>query len=70
MSPSMLSFTDERSTWYVRDYSVGHCRCSVVLWLLGWLAFHIGGTFIHILIVVAIIVLLYNLFVGRRRRSL
>jgi Family of unknown function (DUF5670) len=42
----------------------------VVLWLLGWLAFHIGGTFIHILIVVAIIVLLYNLFVGRRRRSL
>ena len=42
----------------------------VVLWLLGWLAFHIGGTFIHILIVVAVIVLLYNLFVGRRRRSL
>jgi uncharacterized membrane protein YfcA len=41
----------------------------VVLWLLGWLAFHIGGTFIHILIVVAVIVLLYNLFVGRRRRS-
>jgi Family of unknown function (DUF5670) len=42
----------------------------VVIWLLGWLAFHIGGTFIHILIVVAVIVLLYNLFVGRRRRSL
>jgi Family of unknown function (DUF5670) len=41
----------------------------VVLWLLGWLAFHIGGTFIHILIVVAVIVLLYNLFVGRRGRS-
>lgn len=42
----------------------------VVLWLLGWLAFHIGGTFIHILIVVAVIVLLYNLFVGRRGRRL
>jgi hypothetical protein len=41
----------------------------VVIWLLGWLAFH-AGTFIHILIVVAVIVLLYNLFVGRRRRSL
>lgn len=41
-----------------------------VLWLLGWLAFHIGGGFIHILIVVAVIVLLYNLFVGRRGRSL
>ena len=41
----------------------------VVLWLLSWLAFHIGGGFIHILIVVAIIVLLYNLFVGRRSHS-
>ena len=42
----------------------------VVLWLLGWLAFHIGGGFIHLLIVVAVIVLLYNLFVGRRGRRL
>jgi uncharacterized membrane protein YfcA len=42
----------------------------VVIWLLGWLAFHITSPFIHILIVVAVIVLLYNLFVGRRRRSL
>ncbi len=42
----------------------------VVLWLLGWLAFHVGGGLIHILIVVAIIVLLYNLFVGRRGRRL
>ena len=41
----------------------------VVLWLLGLLAFHIGGGFIHLLIVVAVIVLLYNLFVGRRNRS-
>ena len=38
----------------------------VILWLLGWLAFHIGGGLIHILIVIAVIVLLYNLFVGRR----
>jgi hypothetical protein len=42
----------------------------VVLWLLGWLAFHVGGGLIHILIVVAIIVLLFNLFVGRRGRRL
>ncbi len=41
----------------------------VVLWLLGWLAFHIGGGFIHLLLIVAVIVLLYNLFVGRRNRS-
>ena len=42
----------------------------VVLWLLGWLVFHVGGGLIHILIVVAIIVLLFNLFVGRRGRRL
>ena len=41
----------------------------VVLWLLGWLAFHIGGGLIHLLLIVAVIVLLYNLFVGRRSRS-
>ena len=40
----------------------------VVLWLLGWLAFHIGGGLIHLLLIVAVIVLLYNLFVGRRSR--
>jgi hypothetical protein len=40
----------------------------VVLWLLGLLAFHIGGV-IHILLVIAVIVLLYNLFVGRRGAS-
>jgi hypothetical protein len=41
----------------------------VVLWLLGWLAFHIGGGLIHLLLIVAVIVLLYNLFIGRRSRS-
>ncbi len=40
----------------------------VVLWLAGWLAFNIGGGFIHLLIVVAVIILLYNLFVGMRGR--
>jgi hypothetical protein len=38
----------------------------LVLWLIGWLALHIGGGLIHILIIIAVIVLLYNLFVGRR----
>jgi len=41
----------------------------VVLWLLRWLAFHIGGGLIHILLVIAVIVLLYNLFIGRRGAS-
>jgi len=37
----------------------------VVLWLLGF-SFHIGGGLIHILIVVAVIVLIFNLLSGRR----
>jgi hypothetical protein len=37
----------------------------VVLWLLGF-SFHIGGGLIHILIVVAVIVLIFNLISGRR----
>jgi hypothetical protein len=41
----------------------------VALWLIGWLALHIGGGLIHILLIIAMIVLLYNLFVGRRGTS-
>jgi hypothetical protein len=37
-----------------------------VLWLLGFLAFHIAGSFIHILLVIAVIVVLWNLIAGRR----
>ena len=37
----------------------------VVLWLLGFL-FRIGGDLIHILLVIAGIVLVYNLMTGRR----
>ncbi len=37
----------------------------VVLWLLGLLV-HIGGGLIHILLVLALIVLIYNLVAGRR----
>ncbi len=37
----------------------------VVLWLLGWLT-HIGGGFIHILLIVALVVLVVNLISGRR----
>jgi hypothetical protein len=38
----------------------------VILWLLGWLVGNIGPL-IHIVLVIAVIVLLYNLFVGMRR---
>ena len=39
----------------------------VILWLLGWLVGNIGPL-VHILLVIAVIVLLYNLFVGGRAR--
>jgi hypothetical protein len=36
-----------------------------VLWLLGF-SIHIGGSLIHILLVLALIGVVYNLFTGRR----
>jgi len=38
----------------------------LVLWLLGFVAFHVGSGLIHILLVLAIIVGLIQLFTGRR----
>jgi uncharacterized membrane protein len=40
-----------------------------VLWLLGFI-FHIAGGLIHIVLVIAIIVAIYNFVVGSRRRTL
>jgi hypothetical protein len=40
----------------------------VVLWLLGFLL-NFGGGLIHLILVVAAIVLIYNLIVGYRGRS-
>jgi hypothetical protein len=37
----------------------------VILWLLGF-SFNIGGGLIHLLLVIAVIVLIYNLIAGRR----
>jgi len=37
----------------------------LVLWLLGF-SFHVAGGLIHILLVVALIILIFNLVVGRR----
>ena len=37
----------------------------LVLWLLGF-SLHIAGSFIHILIVLAVVVLIINLVSGRR----
>ena len=41
----------------------------LILWLLGFFVVPIGGDLIHLLLVVALIVVLYNVFVGRGRGS-
>ncbi len=37
-----------------------------ILWALGLFAFHVGGGLIHILLVIAVIVIVYQLLTGRR----
>jgi len=38
----------------------------LILWLLGF-GLHVGGGLIHLLLVVAVVVLIFNLVSGRRR---
>ena len=38
----------------------------LVLWLLGFFAFHVGSGLIHILLVIAVIMVIVNLVQGRR----
>jgi hypothetical protein len=38
----------------------------VILWALGFLAFHIAGGLIHLLLVIAVIVIVIRLVTGRR----
>ncbi len=38
----------------------------VVLWLLGFFAFHIAGGLIHILLVIAVIMIVLHFVTGRR----
>ncbi len=38
----------------------------VILWLLGFLAFHVGGGLIHLLLVIALVVIVYQVITGRR----
>ena len=37
----------------------------LVLWLLGF-TLHVGGGLIHLILVIAVIMLIYNLITGRR----
>ena len=38
----------------------------VILWLLGFVAFHVGGGLIHLLLVIAVVVVVFQLITGRR----
>ena len=38
----------------------------LILWLLGFLAFHVGGGLIHLLLVIAVCVVAYQVITGRR----
>ncbi len=38
----------------------------LVLWLVGFIGFHVIGWYIHLLLVVAVVVLLIQLISGRR----
>jgi hypothetical protein len=40
----------------------------VVLWLLGFVVAHVASGLIHLLLLIALIVLVYNLVAGRRSR--
>ena len=37
----------------------------IILWLLGW-GFHVAGSLIHVLLVIALVVAVINLVSGRR----
>ena len=37
----------------------------IILWLLGF-SFHIGGGLIHLILVIAVVVFVYDMLVGRR----
>jgi hypothetical protein len=38
----------------------------LILWALGFVAFHVGGGLIHLLLVVALIIIVVRLVTGRR----
>jgi uncharacterized membrane protein (DUF485 family) len=38
----------------------------LILWALGFLAFHVAGGLIHILLIIGIIVLIWHFVAGRR----
>ncbi len=38
-----------------------------LLWFFGFIVIHVGGGLIHLILLIALVVLIYDLIVGRRR---
>ncbi len=38
----------------------------IVAWLMGWLVFKVAGGLIHVLLVIAVVVFIYNMITGKR----
>jgi len=51
---------------YIGFFSIQLLLISLVLWLLGFVAFHVGGGLIHLLLVIAVVVIVFQLITGRR----
>ena len=45
---------------------MGLAAVLVVLWLLGFLVFHVAGGLIHLLLLVALVSLVWHLMAGRK----
>jgi hypothetical protein len=41
----------------------------LILWLLGVVAIHISSPLIHLLLIIAVVIFLYDLFIRRRSRG-
>ena len=46
---------------------LGVAAVLIVLWLLGFLTFHIAGALIHLLLLLAVIAIVWHFVAGRRR---
>jgi hypothetical protein len=59
--------TEERCAWARQEDSMLLALFVIllVLWMLGFFAFHVAGGLIHLLLIVAVISLVMHLFRGR-----
>ena len=56
---------EEATNWEVNEMLWTIFVILLILWLLGF-SFHVAGSLIHLLLVIALIVLVVNLVTGRR----